>query len=504
MKLEKGLNEAQRKLIKSIETSVKGASLCEINLSEIDPGLTIDIRIDRDTEKDSQEVMKSIKTGYFPEVSIFLVMEVKDTEKYPIKEGKKYIIVDGMTRYLELSQSNPNINVFACVLPELTEKEQMYLNVILNSKRANLSDFARMSVVQRFVEDGLSVEDISEMLGFSVKDIEQKKEISLYPEEAKKRFEEGLISSRKLEEGVGFVYSKPEIIKIIEKGEEGKEYVDKCVNAQVDKLITLGIKRDNMSTDKLDEKLYKHILIGEKNDFSPEDVANASIPTINGVYSSTSTDLICEHPSKIDAVEKYIKNEKPEFLVNLFCDPTVYEGKEFTSVKSIIERGVDILGSDKCIGVANFETPHKINYMKNLGLDVVADGTKSDVYSWLSKQPVRHGKGLIVVDSYGSSKHNSASFIKYMKMKFPESTILFLILDQFNNYRNAGEAFVPTYTIMNWGIDPVSSVEELSEKLNFDIIWSDTIEINENENGNADNVTVDGRKKKRGIYLLKA
>ena len=54
------------------------------------------------------------------------------------------------------------------------------------------------------------------------------------------------------------------------------------------------------------------------------------------------------------------------------------------------------------------------------------------------------------------------------------------------------------------GIDPVSSVSELAENLNFEIIWDDTIEVNETEDGNVDNVTVDGRKKKRGIYLLKA
>ena len=108
------------------------------------------------------------------------------------------------------------------------------------------------------------------------------------------------------------------------------------------------------------------------------------------------------------------------------------------------------------------------------------------------------------MDDY-SSVHflSSKSFISYLKEKYPESTILFLMLDQFSNYRNCGQTFVPTYTIMNWGIDPVSSVPELAEKLNFDIIWDDTVEVNETEDGNVDNVTVDGRKKKRGIYLLK-
>ena len=493
---------AQEKLFKTIKSSIKEARHTEIELHEIDPDLTIDIRVDRDTEKGSNDVVKSVRNGYYSEISMLIVMKVSDRKKYPIKIGTSYIIIDGKTRYMELIKNNPTIKILVCILPELTADQQMYLNAIINSKRANLSDFSRMSVVQKFIADGFTIEETSEILGFSTKDVEQKKEIAQYPEKSKSHFEAGRISSRKLEEGVGFLYSKPKIVNIIETN--GRNYVDDCVNAQVDKLVLLNVKRDNMSTDKLDEKLYTHILIGEKNNLTPEDVADASIPTINGNYSSTSTDLICEHPTKIDAIENFILKTKPEFLINLFCDPTIYDGKDYTSVTSIIERGVNILGKENCIGVAHFETKYKINYMKNIGLDVIADGTQSDVYSWLSKQSIKLGHGLIVVDSYGSSKHNSISFLNYLKNKYPESTILFLILDQFNNYRNAGEAFVPTYSIMNWGIDPVNSVTELATRMNFDIIWSDTANITETEDGNIDNVTVDGKKKIRGIYLLKA
>jgi hypothetical protein len=494
---------AQEELFKSIKNGIKNARYEEINLQSIDIDLTVDIRVDRESEKDSQSVMQSVKNGYFTEISMLLVMEVKDISKYPIKKGKSFVVIDGKTRYLELFKINPNDTVFACVVPELDEAEQIYLNAIINSKRANLSDYARMVTVQKLIDRGFTIEQISETLGFSTKDIEQKKEIAKYPEQVKKMFEEGKISSRKLEEGIGFVYSNPKIVEIT-KTTEGKDYVDKCIIAQAEKIVDLSLKRDTMSTDKFDEKLQKHILIGNKNNISPVDVADASIPTVNGVYSPTSTDLICEHPSKIDVIEKYIKSNTPEFLVNLFCDPIIFNGKDYANVKSIIERGVEILGADKCTGVSHFETKHKIDFMLSLGIDVIRDGTKSDVYSWLSKQTVKHGKGLIVVDSYGSSKFNSKTFISYLKEKYPESTILFLMLDQFNNYRNCGEAFVPTYTIMNWGIDPVSSVPELAEKLGFEVVWNDTVEVNETEDGNLDNVTVDGRKKKRGIYLLKA
>jgi len=494
---------AQEKLFKSIKSVIKDARYEKISLEEIDIDSTIDIRIDRDTEKDSQDVMQSVKTGYFTEISMLLVMKVEDFEKYPIKEGKSYIVIDGKTRCLELAKNNPNDVVFACIVPELGEAEQIYLNALINAKRANLSDYARLVTVQKLIDRNFTIDQISKTLGFSTKDIEQKKEISKYPEEVKRLFEEGKISSRKLEEGIGFAYSNPKIVEIA-KTEEGKEYVDKCIIAQATKLIDLSLKRDTMSTDKFDEKLLKNIIIGNKHNYSPTAVVDASIPTINGVYAPTCADLICEHPYKIDAIEKFIKETNPEYLVNLFCDPTIFNAKDFTNVKSIIERGVEILGVDKCTGVSYFETQHKVDFMLSIGLDVIATETKSDVYSWLAKQPIKHGKGLIVVDSYGSTKFNSASFISYIKQKFPEATILFLVLDQFNNYRNCGEAFVPTYTIMNWGIDPVSSVQELASKLNFEIIWDDTVEVNETECGEVDNVTVDGRKKKRGIYLLKA
>jgi len=500
--LIKSKNE-QEKLFKSIQSGIKNARYGEVNLNEIDIKLTVDIRVDRETEKDSQAVMKSVKSGYFSEVSMLIVMEVKDHAKYPTKDGASYVIVDGKTRYMELVKDDPNQTIFACIVPELGEAEQIYLNALINSKRANLSDYARMVTVEKLIDRGFTVEQVSKTLGFSVKDIKQKKEIGKYPVKVKKIFEDGAISSRKLEEGVGNVYSNPKIAQII-KTPEGKKYVDECVIAQTETIVELSLKRDTMSTNKFDEKLQKHILIGDKNELSPKDVAEASIPIVDGTYSATTADLICEHPTKIDAIEQYMESTKPEFLVNLFCDPTVFNGKDYSNVKSIIERGVEIIGSDNCTGVSYFETKRKVDFMLSLGIDVVKDETKSDVYAWLAKQPVKHGKGLIVIDSYGSSKFNSKSFISYIKEKYPESTILFLMLDQFNSYRNCGEAFVPTYTIMNWGIDPVNSVPELAEKLNFDIIWDDIVEVNETEDGNVDNVTVDGRKKKRGLYLLKA
>jgi len=492
----------QEKIFKSIKTGIKNARYGEINLNEIDIDLTVDIRMDRETEKDTQAVMKSVKSGYFSEISMLIAMEVKDRTKYPIKDGASYVIIDGKTRYMELTKTNSNETIFACIVPELDEAEQIYLNALINSKRANLSDYARMVTVQKLMDRGFTVNQISETLGFSTKDIQQKNEIAKYPKEVKELFEEGKISSRKLEEGIGFIYSNPKILEIA-KTTEGKKYVDECIVAQTEKMVDLSLKRDTMSTDKLDERLQKHILIGNKNEMSPTAVVEASIPTVNGSYSATTANLICEHPSKVDAIGGYMKSNKPEFLVNLFCDPTIYDGKDYSNVKSIIERGVELIGADNCTGVSYFETKHKVDFMLSLGIDVIKDETKSDVYAWLVKQPVKRGKGLIVVDSYGSSKYNSASFISYLKMKYPESTILFLMLDQFNNYRNCGEAFVPTYTIMNWGIDTVSSVPELAEKLDFDIIWDDIVEVNETENGNVDNVTVDGRKKKRGIYLLK-
>ena len=497
------IDNEQEKLFKNIKTGIKNARYSEINLNEIDIDLTVDIRVDRENEKDTQAVMKSVKSGYFSEISMLIVMEVKDRTKYPTKNGATYVIIDGKTRYMELVKIKSNETIFACIVPELDEAEQIYLNALINSKRANLSDYARMVTVQKLIDRGFTVKQISETLGFSTKDVKQKQEISKYPKQVKKMFEDGKISSRKLEEGIGFIYSKPKIVEII-KTAKGKEYVDKCVIAQTKKIVDLSLKRDTMSTDKFDEKLQKHILIGNKNKLSPIHVADASIPIINGTYSGTTTDLICEHPSKIDAIENYMKSNKPEFLINLFCEPTIFDGKDYSNVKSIIERGVEIIGANNCIGVSYFETKHKIDFMLSLGIDVIKDETKSDVYSWLAKQSVKHGKGLIVVDSYGSSKFNSKSFISYLKEKYPESTILFLMLNQFNNYRNCGEAFVPTYTIMNWGIDPVNNVPELAEKLNFDIIWDDIIEVNETEVGNVDNVTVDGKKKKRGIYLLKA
>lgn len=493
-------SKAQEDLLKAIMTAVKGAELKEISLNEIDHESTIDIRVDRDTESDSQEVIKSVSNNYMDKLSLFIVMEVKDRTKYPIKAGKKYIVIDGKTRCMALDAANPNANIAVCVLPELNKIQQMYINLILNTKRANITEYARMLLVETYTSAGFQIPEIATMMGFSIKDLVKMADITYYPKETKERFKDGEISSRKLEESIGNIYSQPEIVEIM-KTEDGKTFVDNCVNEQVERVIQLSLKRDTMATDKLSEKLCKHIPIGFNNGMTPKDIAEVSVPTLNGTYSNSVADLVCEHPTKIDAIEAYMNNNKHDFLVNLFCDPTVYDGN--TKIKSIIERGVEQYGAEKCTGVSYFATNHQVASMKNLGIDVIKDGTKSDVYVWLSKQPIRHGNGLIIIDSYGSSKYNSKSFLEYLKYKFPESTILFLMLDQFNNFRNAGEAFVPTLTIMNWGIDPVGGVPELAEHFGFQIIWNDTVEVNELEDGTVDYVTVDGRRKKRGIYLLK-
>lgn len=98
------------------------------------------------------------------------------------------------------------------------------------------------------------------------------------------------------------------------------------------------------------------------------------------------------------------------------------------------------------------------------------------MYLWLSKQNKKEGNGVIFVDSFGTCEYNSLSFLTYLKTKYPGSTIFFLMLDQ-NNYRNCTPEYNAKNYIVNWGIDPVYSVEDFVKvQGDLEIVWSEGIQ----------------------------
>jgi len=250
-----------------------------------------------------------------------------------------------------------------------------------------------------------------------------------------------------------------------------------------------------MSVAKVFKTLDKNIKLGFKNGLTPTQIVNATLPVIEKTFSNGEvkevqviggTDLICEHPQKLDAVEDYIDKLNPEWFINLFCESKLFNSHDETPVITAIERASAKIGKDNCTAISNFEGI-KLDYIKEYGVNY----HQGDVYDWLTHQPKKLGKGLIFVDSYGSSNYNSISFINYLKELYPEATILFLILDQFKDYRNSGASRLSQYFIMNWGINPVDTVVKLADHFNFEVVWTDSVDSN-------------GNTKERGLFLLKA
>lgn len=441
--VEDKLEQLHLEIMKKIE----GTFYKEINLSDIDPKGNIDIREDRSSE--SVEVIKSLSKRFIPKITPLLVQT----------NGSKFDIIDGETRYQTLKNKGVK-SVHALILPETLQPEQhILLNMLINSKRRNLSDHARLVAVEKLKELGHNVVEIKEILGFSKQDIHLHEELTYFPPEVKNKIDDvDGVSGRKLEEGIGYIYSN------IPETEVPKTFKDEIAIAGFNKIIELNAKRDSMSTKKVAATVQKLAKIMYPNGHSAEEVIETAFATMDG---NNKSDIICEHPTKVDVVEKIIKEEQPEWFINLFCEAILYDKKN-NPIDPVIVRAPRIIGGKNCTGVGFFEGI-KYNYASKFEANIY----QSDVYQWLSEQPKKEGKGIIFVDSFGTQEYNSKSFLDYLKNKFPGATILFLMLDQIG-YRNCAECFNAKHSIMNWGIDPVNSIHEFIEKDNrFKIEWNE-------------------------------
>ena len=469
-----------------IMRAIEGTTYKAIPLSQIDPTHTVDIRIDRGISNESSEVANSVERHFLKEISPLIVQPIKDTGKYGI--------IDGKTRFAQLVKTDPNGTVYALILPsEVSKTEEVLINLVINSKRANLSDQARLNAAETLKELGKTAKEAAELLGYSVEDMERKYEQTEYPEEVKSALDIK-VSSRKLEEGIGSIYKDcADIVATV----EGKKYVDEVVIKQAEEILLQNSNRDGLATRKIAKKLAQNTKIGFKNNLKPEQVVDLTMPKEETPLADGEvkirpvlggTDVICEHPTKLNAVESYIKKYDFDWFINLFCESLLFD-KKGNAIKSAIERASNHIGTEKCMGVSLFETATRLEYMNNLEVNY----HKGDVYEWLATQSTTNGKGLIFVDSLGNTDSNSLPFIQYLKNKYPKATILFLFKDEFKDFRNAKNNFGSKYCIMNWGIDPVETVEDFVDKFGYKIIWKDK-----------EDEVIDGKSKKRGIYLLKA
>lgn len=433
---------------------IKNVTYEDVNISDIDPDISVDVRINR--EIDSIEVIESIKKNFYNNISPFIVQKIKNV----------YGIVDGKTRYAALIEMNYNGKVKALVIPEtLTEDEKIFLDILLNTKRKNLSDGERVIMTEFLFKMGYTRSQISEITLFSQKDIQLKLNLTDFPDQIKYNIDsKNGVSSRKIQEAVGDDFYK----KIHFDDKLTKDLVDQTVICMIDKIKKEDANRDLLSTKKISKIFQKNVeVMLSKDNFTSDDVVEASYATMDGKDKS---DNICQHPSKLDFLEKYLIDNKPSYFINLFCESYLYD-KDGNDVESAISRASKIIGGKNCDGIGFFEGI-KYKYAQTYNTNI----HKEDVYLWLSKQNKKEGNGVIFVDSFGTYEYNSLSFLTYLKTKYPGSTIFFLMLDQ-NNYRNCTPEYNAKNYIVNWGIDPVYSVEDFVKvQGDLEIVWSEGIQ----------------------------
>lgn len=438
---------------KEIMRKIKNVTYEDVNIFDIDPEITVDVRVNR--KVDSAEVIDSISKVFFGNVSPLIVQRM----------GSMLGLVDGKTRYVALIKNNYTGNVKVLIIPEeLTEDEKILLDILLNTKRKNLSDGERLIRVEVLSKMNYSISEISKLTLFSEKDIRLKVNLTKFPDKVKYSIdsEEGL-SSRKIQESVGANFYD----NVLVTDNISKELIDDTVICMVKKVKEKDSNRDQLSTLKISNIFQNNANIMLPKGFTPDEVVEASYATMDGKDKS---DNICQHPSKIDFLEKYLIENKPSYFINLFCESLLFD-KKGNDIESAISRASKIIGGENCDGVGFFEGI-KYKYAQNYGANI----HQEDLYGWLSKQEKKEGSGVIFVDSFGTHEYNSLPFLTYLKNKYPNATIFFLMLDQ-NNFRSCTPEFNAKNYIMNWGIDPVNSVEELVKvQGNIEIVWSDGVQ----------------------------
>ena len=448
-----GKNSKLTYIEKEIMRKIRNVTYEDIDISDIDPEISVDVRVNRNVE--SAEVIESISTTFYGNISPLIVQKIK----------KVYGLVDGKTRYVALINKNYTGKIRVLIIPEeLTDDEKILLDILLNTKRKNLSDGERLIRVEVLLKMGYTVSDISKITLFSEKDIQLKANLTKFPDEVKYNIDskDGL-SSRKIQESVGDDFY--ENVHVTSKITKTK--LDETVICMVKKVKDTDANRDLLSTKKIAKILQQNANTMLPKGFTPEEVVEASYATMDGKDKS---DNVCQHPSKIDFLEKYLIENKPSYFINLFCESLLFD-KNGNDVESAISRATNIIGGENCDGVGFFEGI-KYKYAQNYGANI----HQEDLYGWLSKQNKKDGNGVIFVDSFGTHDYNSRPFLSYLKTKYPNSTIFFLMLDQ-TSYRSCTPEFNAKNYIMNWGIDPVDSVEEFVKvQGDLEIVWSDGVQ----------------------------
>jgi len=208
-----------------------------------------------------------------------------------------------------LSFYRPFVEKMPClVVPSLSEEAVLALNIVLNSKRKNLSEPEQREAFTRLINIGWSVEQVANSSNFSAKRVKNQVMIEeSASQEVKDAIDSKEFSARKVDESfMGLVEAHYQ-----SKGDKDINGIPKDINqaiqTEVAKYINIlnanrqpdeeEITRDWMFQHRTDET----VLINSKvmwKDYTPEQIARSS------VIKTDEANFICEHPDKVDVMGK--------------------------------------------------------------------------------------------------------------------------------------------------------------------------------------------------------
>jgi len=410
-----------------------------------------DLRIAR--QKTSTEVFESFKSIDLCPVAPLLTMKVGEN-------GERQII-DGQTRKVGF----PNAKYFsALVLPEMDEELQIFLNYVLNSKRSNLSDYERLKACEALYNKfGWEAEEIAETLKFSLKDVNRHIDLIAFPDSVKKMLEGEEISQRKIEEAMGELYKN--------NAHVAKETKDKVATAMANKVHSDDLVRDTLHAKHTHEILDRNL--GVMHDkYTPEQIVDSSY------IEPDQSDFICEHPSKIDAVEKELKSFSPTKYLGLCAEGPILFDESGNEIKSMVLRAADRLGKKNVFGVGYFEGA-KYDDMVRYNLPCY----RGDVFKWLDTAKADKDVGFIFIDSFGGMSLWSEPLLEFLIDKYTKAEIVFLAQNRFHNRRRDIDKLEED-CITYWGISVTDTLDEFIKKAahklgkDMEIFWTE-----ENETG---------------------
>jgi len=410
-----------------------------------------DLRVSR--PKTSIEVFESFKSINLLPVSPLLTMKVGDN-------GERQII-DGQTRKIGF----PDAQSFsALVIPEMDEELQIFLNYILNSKRSNLSDYERLKACEALFERfGWEAKEIAETLKFSLKDVERHIDLISFPDEVKDMLRCEEISQRKIEEAMGDLYKNNPHVDVSIK--------DAVAKTMANKVHTENLGRDSMHAKHTHETLDTNLGVMH-NDYTPEQIVESSY--LDGEQSN----FICEHPSKVDAVEQLFNERSPKKYIGLCAEGPILYDAEGNKVTQMLLRASTKIGKDNVFGVGYFEGA-KID-------DVIAYDLphyRGNMFKWLDTAIPDPDVEFIFIDSFGGMDFWSKPLLELLAEKYPNAEIVILVQSRFHNRRGDIDKLEED-CIKFWGLEVPDTLEAFISKAttklgrSMEIFWTE-----ENESG---------------------